>query len=61
MSNFWTGYSNAKLAGAEAELVKIAGLSEDEFQSYPVKFTFTEKDWKEDYDEEDSKINHGMF
>ena len=48
MSNFWTGYSNAKLAGAEAELVKIAGLSEDEFQSYPVKFTFTEKDWKED-------------
>ncbi|CAI2372487.1 unnamed protein product [Moneuplotes crassus] len=52
MASFWTWTSDEKLQKAEDVLVKLAGLEDEEFKSYPVKFTFTARDWKEDYNEQ---------
>jgi hypothetical protein len=56
MSSFWTGTSNKKLTKAELDLVKFSGIDENEFHSYPIYFEFSEKDWKEN-NNEDADVN----
>lgn len=51
MTSFWTGTSDKKLAKAELDLVRFSGIDENDFHSYPINFNFSEKDWKENYDE----------
>mmetsp|Transcript_16731 Transcript_16731/g.14648 ORF Transcript_16731/g.14648 Transcript_16731/m.14648 type:complete len:154 (-) Transcript_16731:766-1227(-) len=45
MLDFWKGTSEEKLEAAEAEMVKLSGISIEEFESYPVYITFTDSDW----------------
>lgn len=56
MSNFWTGVSDEKLQEAEDKLVEVSGLKSHEFHSYPVNFTFSEKDWKKKPEDEKEEI-----
>ena len=45
MLNFWKGISSKKLEEAEKDVVALSDIPIEEFESYPVHITFTEKDW----------------
>lgn len=44
--NFWTGTSPEKLEKAEHGIRELSGLSDQEYNSYPVNFTFSSSEWK---------------
>ena len=48
MESIWRGISDEKLEDAQHKLLEQSGLTEDEFKSYPVSFSFSQIDWKED-------------